>query len=47
MIVGMGIDLVSIDRLAESLQSEAFKRRVFSALEVGEHIFPITMDSMT
>ena len=36
MIVGMGIDLVSIDRLAESLQSEAFKRRVFSALEIEQ-----------
>ena len=35
MIVGMGIDLVSIERLAESLQSEAFKRRVFSPAEMA------------
>ena len=34
MIVGVGIDLVSIERLAESLKSEAFKRRVFSPAPV-------------
>lgn len=36
MIIGVGIDLVSIERLAESLKSEAFKRRVFSPAEMAQ-----------
>jgi len=36
MIVGIGVDLVSLDRLAESLISEAFKRRVFSPAEIAD-----------
>lgn len=36
MILGMGVDLVSIDRLAESLKSEAFKRKVFLPSEIAD-----------
>lgn len=36
MIVGIGVDLVSIERLAESLESEAFKRKVFLPGEIAD-----------
>jgi holo-[acyl-carrier protein] synthase len=35
MIVGLGIDLTSIEKIAASLQSEAFRRKVFSADEIA------------
>jgi len=34
MIVGIGVDLVSIDRLSESLENEAFRQRVFLPEEI-------------
>jgi holo-[acyl-carrier protein] synthase len=36
MIVGIGVDLVSIERLAESLENEAFKRKVFLPDEITD-----------
>ena len=36
MIVGIGVDLVSIERLAGSLESEAFKRKVFLPGEIAD-----------
>ena len=34
MIVGSGIDLASVEKIAESVKSEAFQRRVFSPAEI-------------
>ena len=34
MIIGLGVDLVSVDRIAESVKSEAFQRRVFTSAEI-------------
>jgi len=36
MIIGIGVDLVSIERLAESLEAEAFKRKVFLPGEIAD-----------
>jgi len=35
MILGIGIDLVSISKLGKSLGSEAFKRKVFTDAEIA------------
>jgi holo-[acyl-carrier protein] synthase len=34
MIVGIGIDLISIAKIGESVKSDAFRRRVFTPAEV-------------
>ena len=34
MLLGLGIDLISISKIAESVQSEAFKRKVFTPAEI-------------
>lgn len=33
MIAGIGIDMVSVSRMAEKIQSEAFKDKIFSSAE--------------
>jgi len=40
MILGVGIDLVSISKLEKSLLSETFKRKVFTEVEIAmcEHV---------
>lgn len=35
MIVGLGIDLVAIQKIAKSAQSESFRHKVFSAAEIA------------
>ncbi len=34
MIVGIGVDLVSTEKVAESVKSEAFRRKVFTPAEI-------------
>jgi holo-[acyl-carrier protein] synthase len=34
MILGLGIDLVSISKIAESVKSESFRRKVFTSSEI-------------
>ena len=34
MIIGIGVDLVSIEKIAESIKSEAFRRKVFTSAEI-------------
>ncbi|MCP4140501.1 MAG: holo-[acyl-carrier-protein] synthase [Chloroflexi bacterium] len=34
MIIGIGVDLISIEKIAESVNSEAFKRKVFTPDEI-------------
>ncbi|MBT3313160.1 MAG: holo-ACP synthase [Anaerolineae bacterium] len=34
MIIGIGVDLVSIEKIAESVKSEAFRRKVFTPDEI-------------
>ena len=34
MIIGIGVDLVSIEKMAESIKSDAFKRKVFTPTEI-------------
>ncbi len=34
MIVGIGVDLVSIEKIAKSIRSEAFKRKIFTSAEI-------------
>jgi len=34
MIVGIGIDLISVSKIAESIKSDAFRRKVFTHAEV-------------
>jgi holo-[acyl-carrier protein] synthase len=34
MILGLGIDLVSVSKIAESIKSEAFRRKVFTPAEI-------------
>jgi len=35
MIVGLGIDLVSIAKISKSVKSEAFRRKIFTPAEIG------------
>ena len=34
MIIGIGVDLVSVEKIAESVKSEAFQRKVFTPDEI-------------
>lgn len=34
MIVGIGIDLISVSKIAESVKSETFRRKVFTPAEI-------------
>ena len=34
MIIGIGVDLVSIEKIDESIKSDAFKRKVFTPAEI-------------
>ena len=34
MILGLGIDLISVSKIAESIKSDAFKRKVFTPAEI-------------
>lgn len=34
MILGLGIDLISVSKIAESVKSDAFKRKVFTSAEI-------------
>ncbi|MBN2044488.1 MAG: holo-ACP synthase [Anaerolineales bacterium] len=36
MIVGIGVDLVSVSRLAENLENGRFKQKVFTAREIAD-----------
>jgi holo-[acyl-carrier protein] synthase len=35
MILGIGIDLISIEKIAKSVKSEAFQRKVFTSAEIA------------
>ena len=34
MIIGIGVDLISIEKMAESIKSDVFKRKVFTPTEI-------------
>jgi holo-[acyl-carrier protein] synthase len=34
MIIGVGIDLVSVSKIAESVKSESFRRKIFTPAEI-------------